>query len=182
MWATVLSGNVILFSGHPLAASVGVFALIQSILVLQPTHTASQKRTGQRFHAAFNAVTFAGLGTGVSVIEYNKFKNGLAHFHSLHAYFGVFTGALMAVQLLVGVTMWAVPAVYGGERQAKNIWKYHRMSGYALLVLVLATVVTATQTDYIAKVVKIKTWSTVLLAIFIAAGVFPRLQKKKLGF
>ncbi|KKA27239.1 hypothetical protein TD95_005374, partial [Thielaviopsis punctulata] len=182
VWVTVLSGNLILFSGHPLAVSVGVFALVQSILVLQPTHTAPQKRIGQRYHAAFNTVTFLGVGTGITVIEYNKVKNGLAHFHSVHAYFGVATGALMALQLLAGVTMWAVPALYGGEQQAKNVWKYHRMSGYLLLVLVLATVVTATQTDYIATVVKIKTWSMVLVAFFIVSGVFPRVQKKKLGF
>ncbi|KAL2891021.1 hypothetical protein HOO65_010379 [Ceratocystis lukuohia] len=181
IWATILLGDVILFSGHPLAASVGVFSLIQSILVLQPTHTASQKRTGQRCHAAFNTLTFLGVGVGIGIIEYNKVKNGMPHFHSIHAYFGVVTGVLMAVQLLVGVTMWAVPSLYGGEQQAKSIWKYHRMSGYTLLLLVLATIVSATRTDYIVRVAEIKTWSIVFLCVFIVAGIFPRIQRRKLG-
>ncbi|KAL5606669.1 hypothetical protein BROUX41_003065 [Berkeleyomyces rouxiae] len=181
IWATIFLGDVILFSVHPLSTSVGVFAMIQSILVLQPTHTADQKRIGQGYHAAFNTVNLLGIGIGISVIEYNKVKNGLPHFHSIHAYFGVLTGTFMALQLLVGITMWAIPSLYGGEQQAKRIWKYHRMSGYTILLLTLATIISATRTDYIMGVVKIKTWSVVFLCVFIVAGIFPRIQRRKLG-
>lgn len=78
--------------------------------------------------------------------------------------------------------MWATPSLYGGEQKAKSIWKYHRYSGYVILVLLLATVCSATQTDYNNNVLKMKLWATLLLSILVLVGVFPRIQKQKLGF
>lgn len=182
IWASVFLNKVILFSGHPLAQSLGVLLLVQSILSLQPTHTAEQKKTGQVVHASLNLAAFLALGAGVGIIEYNKISGGNPHFHSVHGYMGVATSFVLLAQYAVGFTMWAVPALYGGEERAKSVWKYHRWSGYFVLLLLLATVCTATQTDYIRDVLKIKFWAVVLLSVLIVVGVFPRIQKRKLGF
>ncbi|KAI9158541.1 Cytochrome b561 [Paramyrothecium foliicola] len=182
VWASVFTKPVILFSGHPLAQSLGVLILVQSILVLQPTHTPDQKRVGQRFHASLHLVAFLSLATGVIIIEYNKVKNNMPHFHSVHGYLGVITSIVLLLQYFVGFTMWATPSLYGGVDNAKAIWKYHRLSGYTILVLLLATVCSATQTTYNFGVLKIKLWATILLSVLILTGIIPRIQKQKFGF
>lgn len=182
IWASVLSKPLILFSAHPLLQSLAVLTLAQSVLSLQPTHTADQKRTGQRVHAILNLVAFLMLVAGVTIIEYNKFSNNGAHFHSVHGYLGVITSVILLLQYGVGFTMWATPALYGGENNAKAIWKYHRWSGYTIFVLLLATVVSAVETDFNHNVLKMKLWAVVLLSVIILVGVVPRIQKQKLGF
>ena len=95
---------------------------------------------------------------------------------------GIVTSIVILLQALVGITMWATPKLYGGEDKAKSIWKYHRWSGYAVLTLMLATVVAATKTPYVENVLHIKFWATLLLAVVTLVGVVPRIQKQKLGF
>ncbi|KAI0556143.1 eukaryotic cytochrome b561-domain-containing protein [Xylaria curta] len=182
VWASVFLNPVILFSVHPLAQSFGVLVLLQSILVLQPTHTGPQKQVGQKIHAGLNLLAFATFVVGVVVIEVNKFQNNGAHFHSVHGYLGVITSIWILVQYLVGFTMFGVPALYGGEANAKKIWKYHRMSGYVLLLLMLATVTSSVKTDYNQNVLGLKLWAMILISVLTIIGVYPRIKKQKLGF
>jgi cytochrome b-561 len=182
VWASVFLNKLILFSGHPLAQSLGILLLTQSILVLQPTHTAEQKKVGQVVHASLNFAAFLILVAGVTIIEYNKFAGNNPHFHSVHGILGFATAIILLLQYFVGFTMWAVPVMYGGEENAKKIWKYHRWSGYTILLLLLATAISATQTDYNNNVLHIKLWATLVLSVLIIVGIFPRIQKQKLGF
>ncbi|KAI2466829.1 eukaryotic cytochrome b561-domain-containing protein [Annulohypoxylon bovei var. microspora] len=182
VWAAVfLNGPLILFSVHPLAQSAGMLVLIQSILVLQPTHTGAQKEVGAKVHAGLNILGFLIFGVGVVSIEYNKIANNGAHFHSAHGYLGVVASFWLLAQYLVGFTMFATPALYGGQAAAKKIWKYHRSSGYALLLFLAATVISATQTDYNLNVLGIKLWATIVIFVLMIVGVFPRIKKHKLG-
>ena len=182
IWVSVFTKPLILFSGHPLAQSLGILTLVQSILALQPTHTPEQKRLGRGVHASLNLLAFLFLVAGVVIIEYNKLASHGAHFHSVHGYLGVITSIVLALQYLVGFTMWATPRLYGGADNTRALYKYHRWSGYLVLVLLLATVAAATQTSYNEAVLKIKLWSVLLLSVLILAGVIPRIQKHKLGF
>ncbi|KAG9258976.1 eukaryotic cytochrome b561-domain-containing protein [Emericellopsis atlantica] len=181
IWVAVFTKPVTLFSGHPLLQATGVLVLIQSILSVQPTHTADQKRIGQRVHASLNLLALLCLIGGVTIIEYNKIVNHNDHFHSVHGYLGVITSISLALQYLVGFTMWAVPSLYGGVDNAKSLYKYHRWSGYIILVLLLVTVITATQTEFNLNVLGLKLWATILLSILILTGTLPRIQKQKLG-
>ncbi|KAI0837372.1 eukaryotic cytochrome b561-domain-containing protein [Hypoxylon sp. FL0890] len=183
VWAAVfLNGPLILFSVHPLAQSVGILVLIQSILVLQPTHTGAQKQVGQKVHAGLNFLAFVIFAIGVVSIEVNKFINNGVHFHSVHGFLGVIAAFWLLAQYVIGFTMFGVPKLYGGEANAKKIWKYHRMSGYVLLLFLAATVISATQTDYNLDVLGIKLWATVIIFVLLIVGVFPRIKKQKLGF
>ena len=74
-----------------------------------------------------------------------------------------------------------IPGVFGGVDKAKATWKYHRYGGYLLLVLVLATVVSAMDTDYNKGVLDIKMWAVGVSVGLIVVGVFPRIQLYKLG-
>ncbi|KAI5927934.1 eukaryotic cytochrome b561-domain-containing protein [Camillea tinctor] len=181
IWAAVFLNPLILFSVHPLAQSAGILVLIQSILILQPTHTGAQKQVGQKVHAGLNLLSFVTFLVGVVSIEVNKFKYNGPHFHSVHGYLGVIASFWILAQYLVGFTMFGVPKLYGGEANAKKIWKYHRISGYVLVLLLLATVVSATKTEYNDNVLGLKLWATILLSVLIIAGVFPRVKKHKLG-
>ncbi|KAL2265434.1 hypothetical protein VTJ83DRAFT_6534 [Remersonia thermophila] len=170
-----------LVTPHPLLQTLGVVAVVQAVLVLQPTFTPEAKAAGQTAHAALQALAVALLVAGAAVIEANKRAHGLPHFHSAHAYLGVATLALLALQGAFGLTIWAVPRVWGGVDQAKALWKYHRWVGYAVLISLLATVTTAAKTDYVKKVLEVKFWPVLLGVALIVAGVFPRIHPRKLG-
>lgn len=152
------------------------------ILVVQPTHTKSQKKTGAFVHASLNDVAFLAALAGLIVIEYNKFSHAGKHFRSVHAILGLMTYILVVVQASVGAGMFFAPAIFGGEDKAKQLYKYHRMSGYLGLVLMLATVCAATKTSYVEGYLKMKLWTVVMASVVILAGVMPRLRKSKLGF
>lgn len=182
VWAAVfLHQPIILFSGHPLAQSFGFLVLVQSILVLQPTQSAQQKQVGQKIHAGLNLLAFATFITGVVIIEVNKVKGGGTHFKSVHAYLGVIASIWIIVQYVVGFTMFGLPALYGGEANAKKIWKYHRMSGYFLLPFLMATIISATETDYNKNVLGLKLWAMILIMALMVVGIYPRVKKQKLG-
>ncbi|KAF2147316.1 uncharacterized protein K452DRAFT_282321 [Aplosporella prunicola CBS 121167] len=181
VWGSVLSKPVILFSAHPLLNSAGLLLLTQGALILQPTHTASQKRSGTLTHFIVNDLGLLLLLGGLIVIETNKQLNSLPHLESAHAILGLLTYALLAVQALVGFTQYFTPQLYGGVDRAKRVWKYHRASGYLVFVLALATVASATQTTFNRKVLGIQLWAVLVAAAITLAGVLPRVKKQKLG-
>lgn len=158
----------------------GFFAVVQSILILQPTHLDPQKQAGAVLHAAFHVVSFCAFVSGFIVIEYNKIHNGLGHFKTPHAYIGVVTCAVLVAQYFVGVTMWLVPSLYGGEDGARKVWKYHRMSGYLLLSLLVAAIITSTKTDYVEKVLNIKIELVSICCGFIVVPMIPQISPRKL--
>ena len=154
---------------------------MQAILVLQPTHSSKQKKQGTTIHAAFNLTSILALLGGLIVIEYNKFAHKGEHFKSTHAILGLITYILFAVQALVGIAQYYTPNLLGGVDSAKAIYKYHRMSGYIILVLSLAAVAAATQTDFNNNVLHIKLWAVIVTSVLILAGMLPRIKKQKLG-
>jgi len=81
----------------------------------------------------------------------------------------------------VGFTQYFTPALYGGEENAKKIWKYHRGSGYVVFTLALVTVAAATQTTYNKHVLDIKLWAVIVASVITLAGIVPRIKKQKLG-
>lgn len=81
----------------------------------------------------------------------------------------------------MGFTAYFFPKVYGSVDNAKSLYKWHRLSGYIILVLMLATVAAATQTDYNKGILDIKLWAVLISAVLVLVGVLPRIKKQKLG-
>jgi len=182
VWSGILSHPLILFSAHPLLNSAGLLLVTQGVLILQPTHTAEQKKLGTYIHVAFMDVGLSLLLAGFVVIEVNKHKGHLAHFESPHAILGFTTYILLFVQLVVGATQFFFPQVYGSVENAKKIYKYHRASGYVVVALALATVSAATQTTYIKTMIHIQLWAVLVASVLLLAGLYARIKKQKLGF
>ena len=181
VWAGIFLHPLILFSAHPILNSTALFALTESILLLQPTHTAAQKRQGTLAHFSLNLFAIDLLIAGLVIIEYNKIAHGGTHFVSAHAILGLITYILLAIQALVGFTAYFVPKLFGSVDKAKSLYKWHRLSGYLVLILMLATVAAATQTDYNKGVLHIKLWAVLVTAALILIGILPRIKKQKLG-
>ncbi|QIW99794.1 hypothetical protein AMS68_005312 [Peltaster fructicola] len=185
IWGAVFSNmtpNSRLFSAHPLLNSTALLFLVQGILVLQPTHTAQQKKQGTLVHAGLNDVGFLAGVAGLIIIEYNKFSHQGTHFVSTHAILGLITYIFVVIQTVVGITQYFTPGLYGGVDNAKKLYKYHRLSGYIVLLLMLATVCAATQTDFNKQSLKIQLWAVVLCSVLIVIGVVARLKTYKLGW
>jgi len=170
-----------LFSAHPLLNSAGILLTTQAILILQPTHSPSQKRTGTNIHSVLNGTSVLALLAGLIVIEYNKIAHSGTHFESPHAILGLITYIVFAVQAVVGITQYYFPNVYGSVDNAKAIYKYHRMSGYVLLVLSFCTVAAATQTDFNKTTLHIQLWAVIVASVIVLVGLLPRIRKGKFG-
>ncbi|KAF2640203.1 hypothetical protein P280DRAFT_428028 [Massarina eburnea CBS 473.64] len=182
VWGAILNQNLIFFSAHPLLNSAGLVLVTQSALILQPTHTPSQKRAGTTIHFLSNLLGVSSLIAGLVIIEINKSGPGdHPHFESPHAILGLLFYLLIVVQALVGFTQYYTPSLYGGVEKAKSIWKYHRSSGYLVLTLGLATVCASSWTTYSLKLAHIEHWAVIVSAVLVLVGVLPRIKLGKLG-
>jgi len=181
VWAGIFLHDLIFFSAHPLLNSSAVLAIAESILILQPTHSTTQKRQGTLVHFVTIDLGLTLLLIGLVIVEINKRGPGHEHLVSAHAILGLITYLVIAIQAFVGFTQYFVPKLYGSVDKAKSIYKWHRISGYVVLTLLLATVAAATQTDYNKNVLNIKLWAVLLAAVLVLVGVVPRIKKQKLG-
>ncbi|RYN62953.1 hypothetical protein AA0118_g5086 [Alternaria tenuissima] len=181
IWGAIFSNKLIFFSAHPLLNSAGFLLAIQAALVLQPTHTPEQKRSGTIAHFLFHAVGASALTAGLIIIEMNKAGPGHAHFESAHARLGLTFYILVYIQAIVGFTQYYVPQLYGSVDNAKSVYKYHRMAGYVIAVLGLATICAATWTTYNLNVGGIQHWAVIVASVLVLVGVVPRIRLSKFG-
>jgi hypothetical protein len=124
-----------------------------------------------------SVVCFLGAFT---VIEVNKGEH--PHFVSPHGILGLLTVISIVLQALVGIAQFSLPVTLLGSVDAgKRIYKYHRRTGYVLLLLESATIVAATRTDYNLAVLGIPTWAVLVAILITLLGVGARIKKQKLG-
>lgn len=163
-----------------LLATSGLLLQIQAALVLQPTVNPQQKLLGARIHNSIQFVSVACFLGAFTVIEVNKGDH--PHFISPHGILGLLTVIFIVLQALVGVVQFFLPVtVLGSVNAGKRIYKYHRCTGYVLLLLESATVLAATRTDYNLAVLGIPTWAVLIALLITLSGVGARIKKHKLG-
>lgn len=153
----------------------------QAALILQPTHTPTQKRAGTLLHFIFHLIGLSALLSGLVIIEINKRGPGHEHFASPHAILGLVFYITIFIQALVGFTQYYTPSLYGGVDNAKKVWKYHRTTGYVIATLGLATVCAASWTTYSLYVAHIQHWAVIVASVLVLVGVVPRIKLQKLG-
>jgi hypothetical protein len=198
VWGAIFSHKLIFFSAHPvrttgifisavtdlndqLLNSAGFLLAIQAALVLQPTHTPEQKRSGTLAHFLFHVGGASALTAGLVIIEMNKAGPGHEHFKSPHAILGLTFYILVYLQAIVGFTQYYTPSLYGGVDNAKSIYKYHRISGYVIATLGLATICAATWTTYNLNVGHMQHWAVIVASVLVLAGTVPRIRLSKFG-
>ena len=100
---------------------------------------------------------------------------------SPHAILGLITYIIFAIQAIIGITQYYFPNLYGGIDNAKAVWKYHRISGYVLLVLSFVTIAASAETGTGKDTLGLKLWALIVASIITLIGVLPRIKKQKLG-
>lgn len=133
-------------------------------------------------HSALNSIALLAAIAGLIVIEYNKFAHNGAHFDSAHGRLGLITYILVALQALVGASQFYTPALFGGVENAKSLYKYHRVGGYVTVLLMLATIASATFTDFNKNVLEIQLWAVVVAAVVLVIGLAARIRLAKFGY
>jgi hypothetical protein len=69
----------------------------------------------------------------------------------------------------------------GSVDAGKRIYKYHRWSGYLLLLLEMATVMAAIETTYNVMAIHIPLWGVSVAIVLVLSGVGAGIKKHKLG-
>jgi len=124
------------------------------------------------------------LGT-TAMLTY-KGSHGAPHFTSWHGTFGLITVSWLVLQSALGAgSVWFDGAAFGGGHKAKLVWKYHRLSGYILLLCLLVTVNlggawsswTSSNSAYIVRLV-----AYTLAPLGILASIYSRVRPSKMKF
>ncbi|SJX63557.1 related to Cytochrome b561 [Sporisorium reilianum f. sp. reilianum] len=147
VWSIVLSTLPLtalpLFGYHPLIQSLGILLLLQAIVVLQRTTPSqpSAKHSAFRAHQWLNILLVLPLFTaGAAIMWYLHAQPGTAHFISYHGALGTLVVVAAWIQAALGAaSVWWNGRLVGGERRGRALWKWHRLSGYVLVALFLAT-------------------------------------------
>jgi len=146
-WVLVLTNNPLskgAFAFHPplQALAIGLFAC--GILTLQPTSLAQPKAKARGFarhQLIMFYLAFPSIVAGTFAIWYAHHFGSSHHHHakSWHGILGIAALSWMAVQIILGAgSVWFGGRLFGNE--PKRIYKYHRASGYLLMILFLVII------------------------------------------
>jgi len=190
-WNLVLTSNPAqlgYFAVHPPAQTLAVLALFIGVLQLQPSRRPKSRERGLARHQ----VIMLGLGApailiGGGFMIWNKVDHSAPHFTSWHGKFGLIALLWICVHVVVGGSIvWFDGRVFGGQTEAKKLWKWHRLSGYLLLPFLLVTIhLAGAYADWVvahtSRPARIFVYT--ILPIFALGGLFLRMRRDKLpGF
>jgi len=178
-----------LFAGHPPLQTLAITCFAIGIMTLQPTSHAQPKskiRGLARHQLIMLGLGFPAIVTGTTLIWANKTIHESEHFTTWHATFGMIAVAWIVIQILLGgLSVWFGGRVFGGGTKAKSVWKYHRLSGYLLLPLLLLTAAigggsSTWTTTHVNAGVRILLYAIAPIVIFL--GVWSRMRTSKMNF
>lgn len=122
---------------HPLFQSIAIGLIVLSVLSLQPTTTGNYKfKAFSRHRKYITYVSLPSFFIGSSAMFYNKYLHSAQHFTTWHSAFGLITLSFLIVQISVGLAF-AIPSK-DSPILPKSLYKYHRLSGYFILLPLLA--------------------------------------------
>ena len=138
---------------------------------------------GTHWHFALNLVATILLIAGLIIIEMNKASHPETRFSSPHGIMGLITYILIFSQALVGFAQFYMPEqIFGSVDKGKALYKYHRVMGYLILLMTLATICAATQTTFNKNVLKMRLWAVLVASVLVLIGVVPRVKLSKLPY
>ncbi|CAO0791963.1 unnamed protein product [Mucor circinelloides] len=172
------------FTYHPLFMTTFIVLVTEGISLLQPTSTEIEKKRGLRYHAIIQTTSYLSAISGFSFIFYNKVISGKHHFESFHGKMGLFVFIYLFVQLVFGVSMALLPKqIFGSVDKAKSTWKYHRVFGYILLLLVWITAQLGVRADYMYNNLYSPhlIWLHWVSLVLVFGGLYSRIRFNKWG-
>ncbi|KAI8142186.1 eukaryotic cytochrome b561-domain-containing protein [Fennellomyces sp. T-0311] len=172
------------FTWHPIFAVLFIVFTTEGVSLLQHTSTAEQKKKGLRWHATVQSFAYLFAIAAFVAIVYNKTIHNKDQFDSVHSQFGLTVFIYLLLQVIFGLTIAYVPNLFGGVAKAKQLWKFHRMSGYLLLVLVWITALLGAHTDTMYNNLPKPglVWGYYIALILVAVGIAGRVRFSKWGF
>ncbi|KAI7937140.1 hypothetical protein MJO28_016039 [Puccinia striiformis f. sp. tritici] len=181
VWITVLTNQAGIFTFHPIFQSFALYCFYQGVIILQPTNTPASKRTGLLVHEAFQLLGSLSIIIGASCIFYNKWSHSASHFTSWHGILGLISTSIVLIQALFGMLIGFETSrdYILGDSLGRKLWRFHRASGYLLLVLMTATVLTVTKADWVIQVTT--SWSIWVLTISPIVALIGLLSLSKLS-
>ncbi|WWC71712.1 uncharacterized protein I206_105670 [Kwoniella pini CBS 10737] len=145
-WYLVFSGDLKAmgwFAVHPPMQSLAITAILLGITPLQPPSTNSSiKQNRFKSHQSIMlGLALPILTIGSLAMVYNKYIHGSSHFTTWHGKLGLISIIWIITQAFIGASsVWFNGKLFGGKENAKKVYKYHRLSGYLLITLMLFTI------------------------------------------
>lgn len=122
---------------HPLFQLLGFTIVVNTIKTLQPATSGHAKVRGFENHRKLiGCLALPSFILGSSSMLYNKYLHSAIHFTTSHSKLGLLTGLVLVVQSLVGV-LFTIPSK-DKPLLPKSLYKVHRLSGYFILLPLLA--------------------------------------------
>jgi len=184
--STSITGKREWFVYHPTYQSLGIALMVMGIQTLQPTATPPSKKAGLDRHQVIQIGALLTLTAGTGAIVLNKLSHNAPHLISWHAYMGVVAYAWLCMQSAMGVaSVWWKGRAFGGMVKAKRMWKWHRISGYALLLWMLGTAFLAGEWSGWARTFASPIYRAVGFGtslVLVAVGVLGRTRVSKMRF
>jgi len=188
-WFLVFSHNPYqlgYFAFHPTLQSLSIALFTLGILQLQPTATPQSKALGLTRHQIIQLTGFSTITVGVTFMFINKIVIHHHHFETWHGVFGLIAYIWLIVQSAFGgLSVWFGGKAFGGLAKAKATWKFHRASGYVLLVWLFVTAYLAGEwsdwaNNVSGPVLRASAYVVAPLMVVIGVGGRTRLWKMKL--
>ncbi|CAG8829987.1 40633_t:CDS:2 [Gigaspora margarita] len=179
VWYITYNAEYILFIWHPTLMALTIFMATFGTLILQTTAKQEERNVGLNWHKLFQSVAFIAVIAGFTIIVTFKNQYKKDHFTSAHGKAGVFTFSYLLVQAIFGSILVNFPGVVGGLSKAVRMYKYHRFSGYFLLVLLYITALGGTQADWTRGQFD-HIWVWLLAIVLVGVGVATRAKSSKL--
>ncbi|WVQ68178.1 uncharacterized protein L199_006384 [Kwoniella botswanensis] len=145
-WYLVFSGSLKemgWFAVHPPMQSLAITAFLLGITPLQPPppNSTTKKNRFKTHQSVMLGFALPLLAIGSSAMIYNKYLHGAKHFTTWHGKLGLISVIWVVAQASIGAaSVWGGGKAFGGEEKAKRVYKYHRLSGYLLITLMLFTI------------------------------------------
>ena len=136
---------------------------------------------GTYIHSALNTIAMGLLVAGLVVIEMNKASHPETRFQSTHGKIALVVYIMLGLQFLIGVAQFYTPSIFGSVDNAKSLYKYHRWSGYIIMILSAIAICYATQTGFNDNVLHMRLWAVIVASVLLVIGLLPRIKKRKLG-
>ncbi|WWC90874.1 uncharacterized protein L201_005811 [Kwoniella dendrophila CBS 6074] len=145
-WYLVFSGDLKAmgwFAVHPPMQTLAITAFLLGITPLQPppSNSTIKERKFKSHQSIMLGFALPILAIGSLAMVYNKYLHGAKHFTTWHAKLGLISIIWVLTQATIGaLSVWFNGKAFGGKENAKRVYKYHRLSGYLLVTLMLITI------------------------------------------